>query len=326
MSFEKNSVGIRIVHDSGKFVGVITNGDLRRSFLTGISKNSKASEITNSEAITVDESADDHEVENLMRKFGIVYIPVLSENGNISTLKQYSSFTNYEVTDAAILFMAGGKGTRLLGETEHLPKPLVRVQGKPILEHLIGKAYLQGFRKIIISVGHLGYKIEEYFEDGNDLNVEISYLRESEPLGTAGALSLLQKSDIKIPENFIVANADVISGIDLRAFLNYHIDSKSTASIVGKRQETQIPYGVLTISDGHLLNIEEKPTQSYLINAGLYAFNSKIIDELKSIEALSMPELLQRLIKSNHSISVFQNEDDWIDIGTPETLSFIRER
>ena len=325
MSFETNAIGFRIVHDSGKFVGVITNGDLRRSFLSGVSALSKTSEIANLGAITVSESTNDTDTSNLMKKFGISYIPVVSEDSKVVGLKQYSAQFKYEPTDATIIFIAGGKGTRLLTETENLPKPLVQVQGKPILEHLISKAYLYGFRKIVISVGHLGHKVEEYFGDGRELDIEILYLRENVPLGTGGPLSLLHESEINISENFIVANADVFSDIDLRAFLNFHINSDGLASIVGKFQQAQIPFGVLTVKDEKLFRLDEKPTQKFLINAGIYAFKRKVIQELEPNVPISMPDFLTRLISQGGHISVYQNEDDWIDIGTPETLHMIRE-
>jgi len=326
LKFEDDALGFKIVHREGTFLGVITNGDLRRSFLAGVSKNESASKIANLEAITAESSTSEKALETIFRKFGIEYIPIVASDGQILGLKRFIKNFYYQPVENHILFMAGGRGTRLLPETAELPKPLVRIQGKPLLEHLITKAHSQGFRKVIISVGHLGYKIEDYFGDGSELGVEITYLREEQPLGSAGALSLLKKMTIKVSEDFIVANGDVLSNLDLRTFLDFQKKSKSVASLVGKVQQTEIPYGVITLEGGKLQKIVEKPFYSYMINAGIYGFNRTVLDNLEINEPLSMTELLQTLLDRGESIQVYQNNDDWIDIGTPENLSIARER
>ncbi len=326
LNFEREAVGFRIVHNSGQFLGVVTNGDLRRSFLAGISPKAPTSRIANCDAITVEPSTSDEALETIFKRFGVEYIPVIASTGEILGLKRFVQNFEYEPVDDHILFMAGGRGTRLLPETADLPKPLVRIQGKPLLEHLITKAYGQGFRRVIISVGHLGNKIEEYFGNGNEMGVEITYLREDEPLGTAGALSLLKKMTTEVSENFIVANGDVLSNLDLRTFLDFQKSSRSIAALVGKTQQTAIPYGVLKIEDEKLQKIEEKPLYSYTINAGIYGFNREVLNYLEPNEPLSMTELIQILLDRGETVPVFQNEDEWIDVGTPENLSFARKK
>lgn len=325
-SFESDVAGFRIVHSSGKFLGVITNGDLRRSFLKGISPKARTIEITNTDAINVDKSTSDEAIFSLMTKFGIEYVPVVSPEGKIEGIKRLSKTNNYDSVQNHILFMAGGRGTRLLPETENLPKPLVRIQGKPLLEHLILKARGQGFRNLVISIGHLGHKIEEYFGNGIELGVEIKYLREDLPLGSGGALSLISKSGIEISEDFVVANADVLSNLDLRALLEFQIGGIGIATLVGKQQQIQIPYGVLNMVNGRLENIEEKPTHSYVINAGVYAFNKKALSFLVQNRPISMTEIFQTLLQKEETVNVFQIDDEWIDIGTPENLHLARLR
>lgn len=325
-SFESDVSGFRIVHNSGKFLGVITNGDLRRSFLKGISPKARTLEITNSDAVTVETTTSAEAVFSLMTKFGIEYVPVVSTEKQIIGVKKLSSANKYEPVENHIIFMAGGRGTRLLPETENLPKPLVQIQGKPLLEHLILKARGQGFRNVVLSVGHLGHKIEEYFGDGKELGVEIRYLQEDLPLGSGGALSLISKTGIEISDDFIVANADVLSNLDLRKFLNFQMRQDGIASLVGKLQQTQIPYGVLNLVNGKLENIQEKPSHSYLINAGVYAFKKKALNFLVQNEPISMTELFQTFLRSGELVNVFQIDDEWIDIGTPENLHLARLR
>lgn len=325
-SFESNVPGFRIVHNSGNFLGVITNGDLRRSFLRGISPKAKTIEITNSDAVTVESSTSVDTVLSLMTKFGIEYVPVVSPERQIIGLKKLSRSEDYQPVENHIVFMAGGRGTRLLPETENLPKPLVQIHGKPLLEHLILKAREQGFRKVVISLGHLGHKIEEYFGDGSDLGVEIKYLQEDRPLGSGGALSLISKTGFEISDNFVVANGDVLSNLNLRTFLEFQIRSNGIASLVGKREQAQIPYGVLNIINGKLENIEEKPSHSYVINAGMYAFNKRALSFLVENQPISMTEIFQSLLQKAEVINVFQIDDEWIDIGTPENLLLARLR
>ena len=326
LEFENDILGFRIVHNSGKFIGVITNGDLRRSFLAGISPASSTIKITNCDAITASTSTTDEELESISKKFGIEFVPVVESTGEILGLKRFVKSFEFQPLEEHIVFMAGGKGTRLLQETADLPKPLVRIQGKPLLEHLITKAHGQGFRKVIISIGHLGNKIEEYFGEGDELGVEITYIREEQPLGSAGALSLLSRISMEVSENFIVANGDVLSNINLRSFLDFQKNAKSLATVVGKLQQSAIPYGVLNLLGDRLQSIEEKPLFSYTINAGIYGFKREVIEHLDSNVPLSMTELLQKLLDRGEIIRVFQNDDEWIDIGTPENLKFARER
>lgn len=214
-----------------------------------------------------------------------------------------------------VLIMAGGRGKRLKPLTDTIPKPMLHVNGKPILEWVIKRFTDQGFKEIVISLGYLGNKIKEYFGDGTDFGCSVSYVQESEPLGTAGAIGLLQEQS----EPFIVVNGDVLASVNYNDLLRYHKNRACLATIGAATHKVEIPFGVLRTKNYLLKSIDEKPVYDYPIAAGIYVFSPEAVAHLPS-GYVDMPEFIERLL----SVSVFPISGDWRDIGTHEALCSVK--
>lgn len=210
-----------------------------------------------------------------------------------------------------VVIMAGGRGKRLRPLTDKTPKPMLPVNGKPILEWIIKRFIDQGFKEFTISLGYLGEVIEDYFGDGLRFGCHISYVWESQPLGTAGALRLLEPQS-----SFIVINADVLTSCNFNDLVRYHINSGADATIGAATHRIEIPFGVLRTKNYRLIEIEEKPAYDYPIAAGIYVFSPQALEHLP-FGSVDMPEFIEKI----PDVSVFPISGEWRDIGTPESLA-----
>jgi NDP-sugar pyrophosphorylase family protein len=242
----------------------------------------------------------------------IFQIPILSISNDIVGLHVWSDSLHAAKREEIVVIMAGGKGTRLLPFTENLPKPLLPISGKPILTHIIEKAKAEGFQKFVISVHHLGDMIEEYYGNGESLDVEISYLRESAPLGTAGALSLLNPLP-KTP--FLVTNADVLSQIRFDKLLEFHKIKNGHATMATKFYQTENPFGVVDTDGFKIIGYQEKPKTNQLVNAGVYVLDPSVLGFLKYDTKIDMPELFKILRENGNDTYVYPIHESWLDIG-----------
>ncbi len=211
-----------------------------------------------------------------------------------------------------IVIMAGGRGKRLKPLTDKTPKPMITVNGRPMLEWIIKRFVDQGFTEFVISIGYLGEKIEDYFGDGLRLGCHISYVWESQPLGTAGALRLLKSPG----ESFIVINADVLTSCNFNDLVRYHTNSGADATIGASTHRIEIPFGVLKVRDYRLTGIDEKPAYEYPIAAGIYVFSPEALKHLP-FGKVDMPEFIEAI----PDVSVFPISGEWQDIGTHESLA-----
>ena len=216
------------------------------------------------------------------------------------------------------LLMAGGKGTRLKPITNDCPKPLLPINGKPILEIILEQCINSGIRNFYISVHYLSEKIINYFGDGSKWNVNIEYLKENIPLGTAGALKLLP-NNLKNP--IIVINGDVLTKTNFREILKYHSDNNADITICAREHKLSSPYGVIKVQGIKFKSMIEKPSFSQLVNAGIYVVNPNVIKKIKPNQYLDMPELINLNQKSKKNIIVYPVHEYWIDIGKPESLN-----
>jgi len=222
--------------------------------------------------------------------------------------------------DNFMVVMAGGKGSRLLPRTENIPKPMLQVGGMPILEHIIRRARDQGFGTFYISIGYLGHVIEDYFRDGDKLAVDIRYLREGLPLGTAGGLSLLEPSPVGA---VIVTNGDVLTEIDYGSLVDFHLSNHAAATMAVQMHEWQNPFGVVETDGISIINYQEKPFSRSLINAGVYVLEPKVISLINESEDLDMPSLFQRAHGMQFRVIAFPIHEQWIDIGSHRDFNFI---
>ena len=306
---------VLVVDKSKKLIGTITDGDIRRALIRFSSFDINAKKVMNNNPITASEESNSNSLIALMRNKGILHLPILDSNGLIKDLKTLESLTSIERKENSVFIMAGGFGKRLRPLTNKLPKPMLRVGGRPILENIIKNFISAGFYKFIISVHYMGDLIKDYFGDGSDLGIKIDYVFEEEPLGTAGAIGLLKERSV---HPMIVMNGDLVTQIDFNALLDFHILEKSSLTVCTRDFEYQVPFGVIKIKNYKITEIIEKPTEKYFVNAGIYAISPEVIGRIASNVYLDMPDLIEKLIKAKENVSVFPIHEYWQDIGRVE--------
>jgi dTDP-glucose pyrophosphorylase/predicted transcriptional regulator len=306
-----------IIDNDGFLIGSITDGDIRRGLIEGYSVDSSASQIMNPNPISVINSQADSEAKEIMEINQIKHLPVVTEENKLVGIHLMDQILTPAPKENSILIMAGGFGKRMMPLTENLPKPMLEVSGKPILEHIILNAKAQGFKKFIISIHYLGDLIIDYFGNGKNLDISIQYIHEKEPLGTAGGLSLLDPRP-NLP--FIVTNGDIMTDVNYSNLLHFHESNNAEATMTIKKYELQNPYGVVNTKGLEIISFEEKPIQVSYVNAGIYAINPSSLKYLKSNERCDMPDFFERIKKNKNLISAYPIHETWADVGRPIDL------
>ena len=315
-----DEVGIKIilvVDNDKKLVGTISDGDIRRGLLKGLDLNSSIARIANTGALVVPPDMSRDMVLQLMVANKIQQIPMVDDKQQLLGLHLWDEMSTLPVRGNLMVIMAGGKGTRLMPHTQNCPKPMVLVSGKPMLEHIIERGKLEGFSHFVLAIHHLGHLIEDHFGNGEGFGVKIDYLREQSPLGTAGALSLL---DPKPDEPFLVTNGDVITDIRYGELLDFHNRYQASATMAVRVHEWQHPFGVVKTKGIEVIGFEEKPITRSHINAGVYALSPEVLRELTADELCDMPMLFKRLQSKAKSTVAYPMHEPWLDVGKPEDL------
>lgn len=305
-----------VVDDAGHLIGAATDGDIRRGILAGRGLDDAVDSLMNRAPTTVQAGEDRDTMLGLMRAVQLRHVPVL-DGATLVGLETLEELLLPQARDNVVVLMAGGRGLRLLPLTETMPKPMLPVGGRPILEHaLIGLAE-QGFRRFHFAVNYLGEKIEEHFQDGSRWGVSISYLREEQALGTAGALSLLPERPDK---PFLVMNGDILTRLNFIQLMEAHEAGGCRATMCVRHWDYQIPFGVTRIEDDRLAGIEEKPTARHFINAGIYVVDPDFLDDVPPGQYLDMPQLLNRLLERREGVRVFPITEYWLDVGRHDDM------
>ena len=311
-----------IVDNNNCLIGSVTDGDIRRGLINGNSLDINVSKIMNTSPISISSSQSKNDANKIMISNQIKQLPVVDEENRLIGLYLIDHILDLTQKENFILIMAGGFGKRMMPLTEQIPKPMLMIGDKPILEHIIINAKAQGFKKFVISLHYLGQLISDYFGDGSNLGVSISYLHESEPLGTAGALSLIEPEP-ELP--FIITNGDIISDINYGNFLDFHDSNKSQATMAIKKYELQNPYGVVNTKGLEIISFEEKPIHVSHVNAGMYVLNPSSLRYLRKNQPCDMPDFFNLLISKNHVVTAYPIHETWADVGRPIDLSEINE-
>jgi dTDP-glucose pyrophosphorylase len=315
----QTSLKIVLVTDaSGALVGTISDGDIRRGLLRGLDLESSIDGIVHHGALVVNSESNRASVIQLMLENKVQQIPIIDEKNHVIGLHLWDELSTPPLRSNTMVIMAGGKGTRLYPQTEDCPKPMLPIAGKPILEHIISRAKASGFSDFILAVHYLGYIIEEYFGDGAQFGVNIKYLHEESPLGTAGALSLLEPlSEAPI----VITNGDVISDIPYGEMLDFHIQNNAMATMAVRLHEWQNQFGVVQTKGFEIIGYEEKPVTRTYINAGVYVLETPTISLLSKIEPCDMPTLIERIRTTYGKTLAYPIHEQWLDIGRPSDLA-----
>ena len=312
-----NEVAIQIVlivDENGKLEGTVSDGDIRRGLLKGMELSSPIRDIAKKNPLVVPPGLERDLVIQLMAANKVRQIPVVDERNVVIGLHLWDEIMAPRVRENVMVIMAGGLGTRLRPHTETCPKPMLPVAGRPMLEHIIERAKLEGFHRFILAVHYLGHMIEEYFGDGSRWQVRIDYLREQSPLGTAGAIGLLRPRP-EVP--FVVTNGDVLTDIRYSELLDFHVRHDAMATMAVRVHEWQHPFGVVQTRGVDIVGFEEKPVARTHINAGVYVFDPTALNELGVNEHCDMPMLFERLQAKGLRTVAYPMHEPWLDVGRP---------
>jgi dTDP-glucose pyrophosphorylase len=314
---------VLVVENNDILVGTITDGDLRRGLLRGLGMASSVDEIVFRDPLVLPPNVSRAMALKLMNINRIGAIPIVNEDRRVMGLHLLRGNLVPSKPMNQMVVMVGGQGSRLQPHTRTCPKPMLRVNGKPILEHIIERAKNEGFGRFVLAINYLGHVIEDYFGDGSQWGVRIDYLREESPLGTAGALGLLSpRPDSPI----IVTNGDVLTDISYGEVLDFHCSNKALATMAVRLYEWQHPFGVVRIKGVDIVGFEEKPTTHTYINAGVYVLEPEALDTLKTGDHCDMPMLFDHLREQNERTIVYPVHEHWLDVGRIDDLKKAQEK
>ena len=307
-----------VVDETRNLLGTITDGDVRRALLNGFRFQDCVKDIMHQKPVIVSEKTDLSRTLELMRSHKLRQLPITNNIGSVVGLHVWDELISVPKRNNFCMIMAGGFGRRLHPLTANFPKPLLKVAGKPILERIIDQAKESGFVNILLSINFKGELIQEYFGDGSNFGVNISYVKESEPLGTAGSLGLLKE----IPDlPVIITNGDVLADVKFSDVLEFHNSNMASATMVIHHYDWQHPFGVVELNGIEIESIEEKPVKRTNVNSGIYVLNPEVIGDIKRNKYCDMPDVFKNLMKSDRKVVAFPMHEDWLDLGCHADLS-----
>lgn len=308
---DKCALQIALVVDKDDFLkGTLTDGDIRRALLRGETLDSPVVGVMNTQPSVGLVSQNTIAWNSEMLARSIRHLPVVDDEGRIVGL--FYEKKTIQTVENPVILMLGGLGTRLRPLTESVPKPMLNVGGKPILETIVRHIAEQGFVNFYFCINYLGEQIRAYFGDGSKFGINIRYVQEQERMGTAGALTLLPDK-LKLP--FIVMNGDLLTKIDLTALLAFHNKhgKKITAGV--REYNQQVPFGVVELNGASVVKMVEKPVYRHFVNAGIYALSPDILSFLPQKQFYDMPSLIEDVLSENKGVGGFPITEYWMDIG-----------
>ena len=304
---------ILVTKNDNLLAGTITDGDIRRAILAGINMSDKVMKVANNNPIYILENTPISEINKIIKEKEVNHLPVCKKNKKIIGLESSFDDSSPRAQKNPIFLMAGGFGKRLTPLTDKIPKPLLKVGSKPILQIILENFIDSGFEDFFISTHFMPQKIKDYFGNGERWNVSIRYIEEKSPLGTAGALALLPKKEIDMP--LIMMNGDLLTSVNFKKLLDNHNKSGSALTVCISEHQVQIPYGVINKNKSKLVKIEEKPFQKFFINAGIYVLDPDIVKRIRKEKKMDMPALIQQLLDKKEKVNIFPIHEYWLDIG-----------
>jgi dTDP-glucose pyrophosphorylase/mRNA-degrading endonuclease RelE of RelBE toxin-antitoxin system len=302
-----------VVDTNDKLIGSLTDGDVRRGLLKGVTIDEDVGEIIQQNPRFIRKGSRDIYKIIKLRSQNFRIIPVIDTEDKVITIVNFRNLRSYLPIDAII--MAGGRGQRLKPLTDITPKPLLKVGDKSIMEHNVDRLALYGIDDFWFSVKYLGNQIVDYFGDGKDKNRSIQYVWEDEPLGTIGAASKID--DFK-HEQVLVSNSDILTNLDYEAFYLDFLEKDADFAVVTIPYNVSIPYAVLETSNGHVLNFKEKPTYTYYSNGGIYLMKRAMLEYIPKGQHFNATDLMEKLIQENKKVVSYPLVGYWLDVGKHE--------
>jgi len=310
---DSGAMQIALVVDSEKkLIGTITDGDIRRGLLNGLTLSDSIEPIIFRTPTTCSVTDSKEDIIKLATEKKVYRIPIIDLDGILIGLDEVGKLSKPIEYSNKVVLMVGGLGTRLRPLTDNKPKPLLEVGNKPILETIINNFAKHGFKNIILCVNYKSEMIQDYFGDGSTFGVNISYTHEEKRMGTAGALSLMKK-DLREP--FFVMNGDLLTNINFEHMLDYHLKDQSIATMGVREYDFQVPYGVVTVKNASIAKIEEKPVHKFFVSGGIYLLGNEVLSEIPDDTFYDMPTLFNKLIADEKKVISFPIREYWLDIG-----------
>ena len=325
-NLNKTALQICFVTKKKRFIGTISDGDIRRALLKGFNLNDNISKVINRKPkfILKKNLNNKNLLKKIKKNFSSHLIPILSNKGEmVDILIDQKNYFDFSKVHCEIAVVTGGKGKRLMPLTKKIPKALVKVSGKPILENIILKGKKEGIKNFNLITNHFHNKIKKYFQDGKKFQVEIKYFKENVPLGTAGGLSLLKSKNNKT-KLLIVTNCDILTNLNYSDLIEFHNKNKNRVTIASRFFKMDNPYGVMKLNKyNQVFKIEEKPSENHLISAGVYVMNFSVLNYLKKNRKIDMTDFLNILLKKKIKIGTCLIHENWLDIGSKSDLKKI---
>lgn len=301
--------------ESGRVLGTVTDGDIRRGLLAGRPLDSPVAQVMTTQFTSVPEGTPHVEAIALMLQRSIKAVPVLDASGRLVDLFRLQTMLRVRQRPNWALVMAGGKGTRLEGLTHAIPKPMLPIGDRPLLERIVTHLVSHGIQRIFISVQHMARMIQDHFQDGRHLGCQIEYLVEDAPLGSGGCLSLLPER----PEHpLFVMNGDLLTRMHVGRMLDFHTQHDFSATLGVRNHAFTVPFGVVETAGHQIVRLTEKPQVSHTINAGMYAIAPALFDRVPKQTFFPITTLFEQAIAEGAQVGAYSIEDEWVDIGVPE--------
>jgi len=299
-----------VADDDGKLLGSVTDGDIRRGFLNEASVKDPITQVMNPNCKRIVYYQLDNEFIAFCREAGIAYVPVVNEDQRIIDVLNLQDYKEIVPADAVI--MAGGKGERLMPLTKDIPKPMLKVGNKPIIEYNIDRLQKFGIRNIHISINYLGHQIEEYFKNGFDKGLNIHYVREDKPLGTIGSISKVPAFDNDV---ILLMNSDLLTNIDFGDFYREFMKSGAMMGVATIPHHVDLPYAILELQDSTVTSLKEKPRYTYFANAGIYFLKRKALEHVPKESFYNATDLMEKLLQESQQVFHYPILGYWLDIG-----------
>lgn len=325
---DRSALGIVFVVDHERALeNTVTDGDIRRAILAGLGLDATIADLLQTGwkakgrlPVTASSESTREEQLAIMAKMSVRHLPLIDGHGKVAGVAVFKAGDTAEkkVEDLPVeaVIMAGGFGTRLRPFTDHMPKPMLPIAGRPLMERTIERLHESGINRINITTHYLPEKITEHFGTGKRFGVELNYVSEDQPLGTAGSLGLVAETD----EPLLVMNGDILTRVDYKELFDFHKSNNADLTVGVRQYEFKVPYGVIEASDGIVKMLKEKPSYNFLVNAGIYLLEPSVKKLIPPDVRFDMTDLIDQLMQNGGVVASFPIVEYWVDIGQHDDL------
>ncbi len=318
---ERDGSEIALVVENGILLGIITDGDARRAILGGKALDCPVRDLMQRNFHAVSPSISRAEVLDLMRALRVKQVPIVGPNNELLGLHQIHDLLGVADRQSHAIIFCGGLGSRLRPLTNNFPKPMLPVAGRPILERLVLHLVGHGVRNIHLAIHFMGEIIERHFDDGRNFGCTISYIREEKPLGTGGALAFLPQG---LTHPVLALNGDLVTQFDVGRMLEAHAEHGNRITVGTRSYVHEVPFGVITVDNGQVTGMAEKPSLRQDVNAGIYVLDPVVCGRVPAGVPVTIPELIQDCLLRQEKVGHLPVDEEWMDVGRPADLQRAR--